>query len=282
MNSLENKKIDRAHELSNEMRVVALEMAKHVGKAGTHLGGGFSAIEIIATLYGAILNIKVDNPVWEERDRFVTSKRHCYLASYSALYLLGFIDKEQLMTFHDNGGVMAGYPWNPNLGLDFSGGSLGMGLSVGIGMALTAKRYKKKYNTYVLLGDGECNEGAIWEGFMAAVKYKLDNLIAIIDYNRMQFDGTNDDVMSVSPLKEKLIAFGWETLEVNGHSIEELHRAFLASHKNKPLAIIADTVKGYGLPSIENRAESHHTFLREEDYEYMMSMIEEGKYDRIQ
>lgn len=277
-----DKGIDRCYALSKEMRKDALEMAKKAGKGGAHLGGSFSSMDIIATLYGAILNVDTKNPSCENRDRFITSKRHCYLASYSALHQLGFIDDEELMSYHSDGGKLAGYPWLPDCGLDFSGGSLGMGLSIGIGMALAGKRRKLDYNTYVLLGDGECNEGANWEGFMCANKYHLDNLIVIIDNNHMQFDGKEEDIMPMDSFKDKMEAFGFLTVCVNGHSIEELYNAFLTEHKGKPLAIIAETIKGYGLPSIEDKPESHHIMLSDEDYEFMIKSIEEGKYDRVQ
>ena len=274
--------IDIAYGFAKFMRYNALEMAKNAGKAGSHIGGGFSAIDIIATLYGGVLRYDKDHPDWEGRDRFITSKRHCYLASYTALLKAGMITKEQLLTYHSDGGTLAGYPWLPQFGMDFSGGSLGMGLSVGIGMALTAKRRKADHNIYVLLGDGECNEGAIWEGFMSATKYRLDNLIAIIDYNKMQFDGANNEIMSVAPLLQKLEAFGWDCTEVNGHSIEALYDALSADKQTgKPKAIIADTIKGYGLPSVANKAESHHCILSEDDYQYMMNELKEGAYDRV-
>ena len=279
---MDNDKINSCYELSKSMRLDAIEMAKSTGKAGAHLGGSFSSMDIIAVLYGAVLNIKKDEPSWDNRDRFITSKRHCYLASYSALYRSGIITYDELMTFHTDGGLLAGYPWLPKCGLDFSGGSLGMGLSVGIGMALSAKRKKLNFKTYVLLGDGECNEGAIWEGFMAASKFSLDNLIVIIDNNHMQFDGREEDIMPMGSFSNKLKAFGFEIVDVNGHSIEELCSAFETKHIGKPLAIIANTIKGYGLPSIENKAESHHTAIADSDYEYMKKSIEEGKYDRVQ
>lgn len=275
------KCIDRCYMLSKKMRLDALDMAKKAGKAGAHLGGSFSSMDIIATLYGAILNVDAKNPTWENRDRFITSKRHCYLASYSALHQLGFVNDEELMSYHTDGGKLAGYPWLPDCGLDFSGGSLGMGLSVGIGMALAGKRRGLDYKTYVLLGDGECNEGANWEGFMCANKYHLDNLVVIIDNNHMQFDGTEEDIMPMGSFKDKLDAFGFKTLYVNGHSIEHLYEAFTTEHFGMPLAIIAETIKGYGLPSIENKPESHHIMLNDEDYEFMIKSIEEGKYDRV-
>lgn len=277
----DNELINKCYDLSKLIRLKALDMAKISGKAGAHLGGSFSAMDIIATLYGAILRVDVTDPINENRDRFITSKRHCYLASYSALHQLGFLSDEQVMSYHTDGGIMAGYPWNPELGLDFSGGSLGMGLSVGIGMALAGKRKNLDYNTYVLLGDGECNEGANWEGFMCANKYHLDNLIVIIDNNHMQFDGSQEDIMPMGSFKAKLDAFGFKTVEVNGHSIEELYKSFKVEHTGQPLAIIAETKKAYGLPSIENRTESHHTMLKDEDCEYMKKSLEEGKYDRV-
>ena len=277
----DNNVIDRCYELSKKMRVKALEMAKSTGKAGAHLGGSFSAMDIIATLYGGVLRVKPDEPNYEFRDRFITSKRHCYLASYSALEECGMITDEQLMSFHTDGGILAGYPWNNQLGLDFSGGSLGMGLSVGIGMALVAKRKKLEYKTYILLGDGECNEGSNWEGFMSANKFALDNLIVIIDNNHMQFDGKEEDIMPMGSFSEKMEAFGFKVVNVNGHSIEELYAAFNINHEGKPLAIIAETIKGYGLPSIEDKAESHHIALNEQDYEVMMKDIMEGRYDRV-
>lgn len=277
----DNNVIDRCYELSKKMRVKALKMAKSTGKAGAHLGGSFSAMDIIATLYGGVLRVKTDEPNYEFRDRFITSKRHCYLASYSALEECGMITDEQLMSFHTDGGILAGYPWNNQLGLDFSGGSLGMGLSVGIGMALVAKRKKLEYKTYILLGDGECNEGSNWEGFMSANKFALDNLIVIIDNNHMQFDGKEEDIMPMGSFSEKMEAFGFKVVNVNGHSIEELYAAFNINHEGKPLAIIAETIKGYGLPSIEDKAESHHIALNEQDYEVMMKDIMEGRYDRV-
>lgn len=277
-----DEQIDRCYELSKRMRIDALKMAKSTEKAGSHLGGSFSSMDIIATLYGGVLNINPNEPNWINRDRFITSKRHCYLASYSALHQVGIISDEQMMSFHEDEGILAGYPWNESLGLDFSGGSLGMGLSVGIGMALFAKRENLSFTTYVLLGDGECNEGAIWEGFMSANKFGLDNLVVIIDNNHMQFDGRVEDIMPTGSFSAKLSAFGFETVDVNGHSIEDLYDAFHKEHVGKPLAVIADTVKGYGLPSIENKTESHHIMLNDSDYEYVVKSIKEGKYDRVQ
>lgn len=259
----------------HDIKRMAVEMARDAGKSGSHIGGSFSCIEIFSVLYGGILNYDVQNPSWDERDRFIPSKTHCILSNFSALVKAGFVAKEQLLSFHENGGLLAGHPWNVNIGLEFAGGSLGMGIGVAVGRALTAKRYGKSYRTYVLLGDGESNEGSVWEAFMSASKYKLDNLIVIIDYDNMQFDGANDEIMSLAPLKEKMTAFGFDTVEVDGHNIEALWNAFNKDHTGKPLAIIAKTIKAHGVPSLENTAESHHAEMKDEDYDYLLNQFKE-------
>ena len=259
----------------HDIRRMATEMAKSAGKAGSHIGGSFSCIEIFSVLYGGIMDYDVNNPTWDERDRFIPSKTHCILSNFSTLVKAGFITKDKLFSFHEDGGLLAGHPWNIEIGLEFAGGSLGMGIGVAVGMALAAKRYGKKHKVYVLLGDGESNEGSVWEAFMSASKFKLDNLVVIIDYDNMQFDGPNDEVMSLSPLKEKMIAFGFETLEVDGHDIKALWDAFSIKHDGKPLAIVAKTIKAHGVPSLENTAESHHAELSEEDYQFLLTQFAE-------
>lgn len=251
------------------MRANAIEMAHNAGKAGCHIGGSFSSMEILGVLYSSVLHYDVNNPEWEERDRFIPSKTHCILSHFTALTEAGYVPKYQLMSFHEDGGLLAGHPWNLNIGLEFAGGSLGMGISVGVGKALYAKRKGLKYNTYVLVGDGEANEGSVWEAFMSAAQYKLDNLTVIIDYNNMQFDGPNDAIMALAPLADKMRAFGFETVEVDGHSVTELMGAFQTPHDGKPLAIVAHTIKAHGVPSLENKAESHHAALSEEDYLFL-------------
>ena len=281
MDKEKSKIIDRIYRFNKDIHILALEMARDAGRNGAHIGGSFSCMEIFSVLYGGILKYDVQNPSWDERDRFIPSKTHCILANFPSLVVSGFIPKEKLLSFHADDGLLAGHPWNIDIGLEFPGGSLGMGLSVGIGMALNAKRKGQKYKTYVLLGDGECNEGSVWEAFMSAPKYKLDNLVAIVDYNNMQFDGKNDDVMPVASMSEKLNAFGWDAIDVNGHSIEDLFEAFNHNVKDKPLAIVAHTIKAHGIPSLENQAISHHSSLKDEDFEFVMKEILEGKYDRV-
>lgn len=267
--------IENIKSYQHDVRLMATEMAKNAGRAGSHIGGSFSCIEIFSVLYGGIMNYDVKNPYWDDRDRFIPSKTHCILSNFSTLVKAGFVKREDLMSFHDNGGLLAGHPWNVEIGLEFAGGSLGMGIGVAIGRALHAKRYCKSYKTYVLLGDGESNEGSVWEAFMSASKYKLDNLVVIIDYDNMQFDGANDEIMSLAPLAQKMEAFGFKTVECNGHSIEELWNAFTTEHEGQPLAVVAHTIKANGVPSLENKAESHHSALSEEDYHYIMTNLEE-------
>lgn len=264
---------DKILDYQHDIKLMATEMARSAGKYGSHIGGSFSCVEIFSVLYGGIMDYDIKNPTWEERDRFIPSKTHCILSNFSALVKAGFIDQSDLFSFHEDGGLLAGHPWNVNIGLEFAGGSLGMGICVAIGMALSAKRYGQKHFVYTLLGDGESNEGSVWEAFMSASKYKLDNLVVIIDYDNMQFDGSNDDIMSLSPLKMKMEAFGFKTVEVDGHDIEQLWNAFTTEHVGRPLAIVARTIKAHGVPSLEDKAESHHAVLSEEDYVYMMNQL---------
>ena len=273
--------IEELEIFSNKIRKSCLDMALSAGKAGCHVGGGFSSIELFAVLFGAVLNVDPKNPCDENRDRFVASKAHCILPHFSTLVLKGFVDREKLMSFHDDAGFLAGHPWRVESGLEFSGGSLGMGLSIGIGMALNARRKNLPYKTYVLLGDGESNEGAVWEAFMSAPHFKLDNLVAIVDYNNMQFDGPCSEIMGMEPLDERLRAFGWETVRVDGHSIAALLEAFSVKHDGKPLAIVADTVKARGIPGLENKAESHHAILTQEMHDAVVADMEGGRYGRV-
>lgn len=281
MNTFSDEKISEVYELSKRIRRKCLEMALGAGKAGSHVGGSFSCIEIFAALYGAVMKYDANDPARRSSDHFIASKTHCVLSNYSTLALCGFFPEEQLNSFHENDGLLAGKPFDPGIGLEFTGGALGMGLSVGIGMAIAAKRDKTENTVYVLLGDGESNEGSVWEGFLFAAQLKLDNLVAVIDYNNMQYDGVSDDILSLKPLDKKLRSFGWETAVVNGHSIEELLEAFSKTHSKKPLAIIANTVKARGLARLENTAGSHFTSITREDYEAAIKELETGKYDRI-
>ena len=273
--------IEELEVFANKIRRDCLDMALSAGKEGCHVGGGFSCIEIFAVLFGSVLRIDANNPLDGNRDRFIASKAHCILPHFSTLALKGFVDSGKLLSFHDDDGFFAGHPWRVENGLEFSGGSLGMGLSIGIGMALAAKRRGLSYNTYVLLGDGESNEGAVWEAFMSAAHFKLDNLVAIVDYNNMQFDGPCSEIMDMEPLDRRIESFGWETRRVNGHDIHALLDAFAAPRSGKPLAIIAETIKARGIPALENKAESHHAVLTQEMHDAVVADIEGGRYGRF-
>lgn len=268
------------YDSAENIRKKALKMALHAGKAGSHVGGSFSCLEILAVLYGVVMNYDLNNKGWEERDRFIASKAHCILTHYATLAEFGFIDEEALDSFHENDGLLAGHPMGTDIGMEFSGGSLGMGISLGIGMAVAAVCRKQKQRIYVLLGDGECNEGEVWEAFMSASQFHLSNLTVIIDYNNMQFDGANEDVMSVMPLEDKLKAFGWTAVSCDGHNIEDLQKAFSTEHNGKPLAIIAHTIKANGIEKYENTPESHHCAISENDYAEALKWMEQN-HDRV-
>lgn len=267
--------------MSSWMRKKALEMAYNAGTKGAHLGAGLSSIEILACLYGGATNINAKNTNMEARDIFIPSKAHCVLSFYTALAYSGFFQKEDLNSFEDNGSELPGHPiMNPSRGIEFSGGSLGMGLSQGIGMALANRR--KGYNSkiYVLLGDGECDEGSVWEAVMSAAHFKLDNLIVIVDCNKLQYDGTTEEIMELNSIQNKFSAFGFESVEVDGHSIQELYDAlhkFQSSQNGKPKVIIANTVKGKGISFMENKKEWHHAVLSEENYRLAINEMEDNE-----
>ena len=218
---------------------------------------------------------------WEERDRFILSKGHACLAYYAALSEVGYISKDELKTFEKDNSNLLGHPViNRDLGIDFSNGSLGMGLSLGIGVALSIKKKKKKNKVFVILGDGECNEGSVWEAAMAAAHFKLNNLFYVfVDNNKFQQTGSNDQIMSSNDLQSKWKSFGWETTELNGHSVDELTNYFDNTKNNseKPNAIIAKTIKGKGFSFSENNNDWHHSILTKSLYEKALEELKEIK-----
>lgn len=259
--------------MSKRMRLAAMDMALASGNNGSHLGGSLSCIEILAVLYGEVLRYDVKDPLNENRDRFIPSKNHCVLAHFPALAEAGFISHEEILEFQKDGGRLTGYPMRPEIGLEYSGGSLGMAISVGIGLALSAKEKNRDSKIYILMGDGELNEGSIWEAFMAAAHYKLDNLIAIIDRNHLSYDGDTEDVMGLENLSEKLQSFNWYVTNCDGHDTDSLLHAFAENKKGMPHVIIADTIKGKGVSFIENRPEWHHHRLTKDEYELAVAEI---------
>jgi transketolase len=261
------ERAEELKEMSKRMRLAALDMALSTGQKGSHLGGSLSCIEILAVLYGEVLRIDPTNPEWEERDRFIPSKNHCTLAHFPALAEAGYLEKEELLDFVKDGGRMTGYPKNVEIGLEYSGGSLGMAISYGIGVALASRERGRTNRVYVLMGDGELNEGCIWEAFMSAYQYRLDNLVAIIDRNHLSYDGDTEEVMALESLEMKMKAFNWNVITCDGHDTGDLLRAFAEIKEGIPNIIIADTIKGKGVSFIENRREWHHSRLSREQYE---------------
>lgn len=253
--------VDVAHveEMAGRLRRHIVEM---VGKAGSgHPGGSLSSSDIVAALYfGGILRVDPDNPLWPERDRFVLSKGHAAPVLYAALAERGFFPTDILLTLRKMGSPLQGHPDCKKVaGVEAPTGSLGQGLSISVGMALAGKLDKKDYRVWTLMGDGECEEGQVWEAAMAAAHYKLDNLCAIVDNNHLQIDGFVTKVMSPEPLADKFRAFGWDVAAVDGHNVKELVAAFGAPRKGtgKPLVIIAETVKGKGVKFMEGIASWH-------------------------
>lgn len=265
-------------ERAKEIRKTALTMI-YKAQSG-HPGGSFSAADIVAALYFKFLNVDPKNPKWEDRDRFVLSKGHVCPALYSALILKGYLPKEAVETLRKQGSLLQGHPDMKRCpGIDISTGSLGQGFSCAVGMALAAKRDQKEYKTYTLLGDGECNEGQIWEAAQAASKYGLDNLIVFVDHNGLQNDGFTQDIMPSRDLKAKFEAFGFQTVQIDGHSMEEIVSAisFMLSQKNNlPKCIVCETVKGRGVSFMENVAIWHGIAPNEEQYQQAMEELEGG------
>ena len=225
-----------------------------------HPGGSLSIADILTVLYFNVLNIDPKNSKWEDRDRFVLSKGHCSPALYSVLANRGYFDKELLKTFRNLESNLQGHPdMNKVPGVDMTTGSLGQGLSVANGMAIAGKLNNKQYRVYCLLGDGEIEEGQVWEAAMTANKYKLDNLCVIVDNNNLQIDGTIEEVMSSYPIDEKFKSFGFQIINIDGHNIQEIIDAFDVAKnvKGKPTCIIAKTIKGKGVSFMENKAEWH-------------------------
>lgn len=243
-------------------------------KAG-HPGGSLSAADVFAYLYEKEMRYDAKNPKWEDRDRFVLSKGHCAPGLYAALANKGFFPVEDLKTLRHIDSYLQGHPnMNTVPGVDMSTGSLGQGVSVAVGMAKAAKYMNKDINVYTLLGDGEIEEGQVWEAMMFANQYKLDNLCVIIDSNGLQIDGACSEVMSAEPIDEKVKAFGFDCIVIDGNDFDELEKAFDAFHKSeKPFAIIMKTVKGKGVSYMENQVGWHGKAPNEEEYNIAMAEL---------
>lgn len=268
---------DRLKAMAIRMRKMALDMALSAGSKGSHIGGGFSCMELMAVMYGEVLNVNPDNPRDIGRDRLLISKNHCTLAHFPALVEKGYISESDLVTYTQNGSKLIGYPYNPEIGLEYSGGSLGMAISVGVGQAIAMKRKGIGNRIYVLMGDGELNEGSIWEAFMSAAHFNLGNLIVLIDRNHLCYDGKTEEVMKLGNLAEKMHSFGFNVIECNGHDIPDLLKAFEKVTDDMPNVIICDTVKGKGLSFAENNPEWHQKAITQSQYDQAMDDLMGGR-----
>ncbi len=269
--------ISRIRDMAVRMRKMALDMALSAGAKGAHIGGGFSAMEIMAVLYGEVLNVDPERPLSKDRDRLLVSKNHCTIAHFPALAERGFIKEDELSSYVKDGSRLIGYPYDPEIGLEYSGGSLGMAISVGVGQAISAKKKGSGYRVYVLMGDGELNEGSIWEAFMSASHFDLGNLTVIIDRNHLCYDGNTEDVMRLGDLEAKMRAFGFHVLSCDGHDIADLLRVFDNLSDDAPNAVICDTIKGKGLSFAEGRPEWHQKAITAEQYETALADLTGGK-----
>ena len=274
--------LDKVKNFSNQLKKNIIDVAYLGGGERSHIGGALSASDIVSVLYSHVMNINRDNPLDQNRDRFILSKGHACLVLYSALYQLNFLTKDQFFSFESENSILLGHPViNKEVGIEFSNGSLGMGLSLGVGVSLAARFKKKNFYTFVLIGDGECNEGSIWEAAMSASKYKLNNLVAIVDKNGLQQTGSTKDIMDTEDLTAKWNSFGWKAEEVDGHDLDQLINSLdknKISKNDKPCVLIAETIKGKGVSFIENNNDWPHNLLTKNQYK---SALEElgFKYD---
>ena len=257
-------------ELEKMAKKIRRGIIEQVYKAQSgHPGGSLSIADIMTVLYFDELNVDINKPLWEDRDRLVLSKGHCSPALYSCLANKGFFDMSELGSFRKIESKLQGHPDMRKVpGVDMSTGSLGQGLSGAVGMALAGKLDKKNYRVYCILGDGEIEEGEVWEAAMSASKYKLDNLCVIVDNNNLQIDGTIEEVAGLNKIDEKFKSFGFQIINIDGHNIEEIKSAFEVAKnvKEKPVCIIAKTIKGKGVSFMENKAKWHGKAPNEEEY----------------
>lgn len=267
----------------HELRMLTLETTRWAGSG--HIGGGMSALDVMTVLYYKYMNIDLNNAKWEDRDRFILSKGHVGIAYAPLLCDLGYNDKEMLKTFNLSNSKMGMHlDSNKIVGVDASTGSLGHGLSIAVGTALAARVLGKDYKTYVMLGDGECDEGSNWEAAMAAAHYKVTNMISFVDRNKCMIDGKTEDVMRLEPLADKWASFGFIVKVIDGANIKEICEAIdfaLENKTDKPVMIIMDTVKGCGIDFMEGNYKWHYGALDDEHYEQAKKSLENHYQARL-
>jgi transketolase len=257
----------------------ALAVREHIltigaGAVGTHVGGALSAVDVLVALYREVLRVRPEEPDWPDRDHFILSKGHASAALYATLAECGFFPVEELATYGRSDGRLMAHPTPAVPGVEFATGSLGHGLALGIGLALAAKRAGHDKRVFVLMGDGELQEGSVWEAAMAAAHFGLDNLTAIVDRNRLQISGSTEDRMRLEPLSDKWRAFGWQTSEVDGHDFAQLVPALRTPPADgAPGVLIADTVKGRGVRHLQHRKQSHFAKLGPEAYQRAVTAL---------
>lgn len=268
---------------AQELRLLTLETTRWAGSG--HIGGGMSALDVMTVLYHKYMRIDLKDPKWEDRDRFILSKGHVGIAYAPVLCDLGYNDKEMLKTFNLSNSKMGMHlDSNKINGVDASTGSLGHGLSIAVGTALAARVLGKDYKTYVMLGDGECDEGSNWEAAMSAAHYKVTNMISFVDRNKCMIDGKTEDVMKLEPLADKWESFGFIVKTIDGNNIKEICEAIdfaLANETDKPVMIIMDTVKGCGIDFMEGNYKWHYGALDDEHYEQAKASLEKHYQKRL-
>ncbi|MCD6583834.1 MAG: transketolase [Candidatus Omnitrophica bacterium] len=273
------KELKQLYKTANKIRKLIIQMTARAGSG--HPGGSLSSTEIITCLYFKVIRHNPKDPKWPKRDRFHLSKGHACPVLYAALALSGYFKVDELWNLRKLGSILQGHPDRRTPGVEVASGSLGQGLSVALGMALAGKIDNQDWRVYCLMGDGEIQEGNIWEAAMAAAHFKLDNLCGIVDYNRFQIDGRIEEIMNLEPLVNKWESFGWHTIQCDGHNIEELLEAFeeAKSVEQKPTVIIAHTVKGKGISFMEHVVDFHGRAPTEKEKEIALEELE--KLDKV-
>ena len=273
--------------LAWKIRRHGIEMT-HLSK-GSHIGAVMSVADVVAVLYADVLKYDPENPKWEDRDRFILSKGHAGASVYAALAENGFFEVEELKSHYQNGSRLSGHVSHHLPGVDFSTGSLGHGLSAGVGMAYAAKKDGKKHRVFVVLGDGECDEGSVWEAALFANHFRLNNLVAIVDHNHMQSMDFQENTLEMEDFGSKWKAFGWNVIEINGNNHEELKEAFKRAEENaksiphKPTVIVANTVKGYGVSFMQNDILWHYRFPHDGwEYDCAVNELHQSKPEGVE
>ncbi len=270
--AVDNEGLEELERIADDLRCLVVEMVYRAGSG--HIGGSLSAADMVAALYFSVLRVDPARPNWPDRDRFILSKGHACPIVYAALARRGFFPEKELWTLRKLGSILQGHPdWLKTPGIDATTGSLGHGISHACGAAMVAKIDNRPYRVYAMIGCGEAQEGQVWEAAMAAAHYKLDNLTVLQDYNGRQIDGSNEEVMCVTPLVEKWGAFGWAVFEIDGHNMSDILGALSEAQqvKGRPSMIVAHTVKGKGVSFMEDRSEWHSGPPSESQYRHALA-----------